>query len=347
MKTKDKGRNTLNVSILSIYNVYNHEDSFFNSKVCELGENLLEPNAILQRELAKKGIVLHTPDFFKGKTVDATVFMDIPWSILTTQTLKGYFIYLKRKKYKEDYLLRAVRDTSCKKILCMTEPPCVYPLSHMKKYHRYFDKIFTWNDDLVDGRKYIKNPISYFGSKKRYNVPFEQKKFSNMICGNKTSEYVGELYSERKRIIEYMEQANAEFDLFGFGWENEGLKNYKGSIEESKLDVLANYKFSFCLENMSGLNGYITEKMLDCFSAKVIPVYWGAENIEKYVPLKTFIDYRDFNSLDELLRYMKKMSRDEYEEYINNAEEYLNSEKFVDLFSPESFSDRLAKVLLK
>lgn len=338
----------MNVSFSSIYDVYNHNDAFFDSKTCDLGENLLEPNRILQKELEKKGISLHTPDYFEGKTIDAAVFMDIPWSLYTTQTLKGYFIYLKRKKYREDFLLKSLKNHSCKKrILCITEPPCVYPLSYIEKYHRFFDKILTWNDDLVDGEKYIKNSIPYYWNREEYKVPFEQKKFSNMICGNKGSDYPGELYSERRRIIDYMEGTNVEFDLFGFGWENEGLKNYKGSIVDSKLKVLSQYKFSFCLENMSGLNGYVTEKMLDCFTANVVPIYWGAENIEQIVPSNTFIDYHSFDSMDDLVHYMNNMGEDEYANYLHNARNYLNSDQFYNSFSPESSANRLMKVLLE
>ena len=45
---------------------------------------------------------------------------------------------------------------------------------------------------------------------------------------------------------------------------------------------------------MSDTPGYMTEKIWDSFKAKTVPVYWGASNIEEYVPKNCFIDYRDF-----------------------------------------------------
>ena len=41
---------------------------------------------------------------------------------------------------------------------------------------------------------------------------------------------------------------------------------------------------------MRNVNGYVTEKIFDAFKAGCVPVYWGAENITKYVPAECFID---------------------------------------------------------
>lgn len=65
-------------------------------------------------------------------------------------------------------------------------------------------------------------------------------------------------------MIEYLEQNDHEFDLYGYGWEKEGFKSYKGSVKD-KLEILSHYKYCVCYENMRGEKGYITEKIFDCF----------------------------------------------------------------------------------
>jgi hypothetical protein len=39
--------------------------------------------------------------------------------------------------------------------------------------------------------------------------------------------------------------------------------------------------FSVCIENSSERN-YFTEKLIDCFAQKVIPIYWGAPNVSEF-----------------------------------------------------------------
>jgi hypothetical protein len=39
--------------------------------------------------------------------------------------------------------------------------------------------------------------------------------------------------------------------------------------------------FGVAIENVSH-RGWFTEKILDCFLLKTIPIYWGCSNIEDY-----------------------------------------------------------------
>ena len=104
-----------------------------------------------------------------------------------------------------------------------------------------------------------------------------------------------------------------------------------------KISVLENYRFCFCYENTTTYSGYISEKIFGCFAAGCVPIYWGAPNIEKYVPADCYIDPRKFSSYEELYRYIKSMSKEVYEQYIANIRAYLKSDK-AQLFSPEHFN---------
>ena len=64
----------------------------------------------------------------------------------------------------------------------------------------------------------------------------------------------------------------------------------------SKNFLFENAKFSITLENEK-LENWITEKIIDCFASKTIPIYWGCPNIGEYFNTDGIIS---FNSLEEL-----------------------------------------------
>jgi hypothetical protein len=120
---------------------------------------------------------------------------------------------------------------------------------------------------------------------------------------------------------------------------------YKGNVK-NKIDVLRLYKFCICFENISGINGYITEKIFDCFFSKTIPIYLGAPNITNYIPKDCFIDFRDFPTIDLLYDYIKKMDEADYLRYINNAQKFISSDQ-AKIFSADAFSDVIIKNILR
>jgi hypothetical protein len=66
------------------------------------------------------------------------------------------------------------------------------------------------------------------------------------------------------------------------------------------IEVFSQYKFILCVEN-SYHNGYITEKIFNCFLACSIPLYSGAPDIETFIDKDAFINLNDKNWFDRLL----------------------------------------------
>lgn len=222
-----------------------------------------------------------------------------------------------------------------KMILFLWEPPSVIPENYDPNIHAYFSKVYTWNDALVDNKKYFKLYYPSCFPMLTDHVPFNEKKLSCLIASFKLSTHPYELYTERFNTIKYMEYfGKGIFDLYGRKWPT-SLKTYKGEID-LKVNVLRNYRFSFAYENIEGLEGYITEKIFDCFRAGCVPIYWGASNIENYVPENCFIDRRKFPQLRTLVDYLKKMNEDDYNNYITHINEFLAS-KQAKVFSQEHF----------
>ena len=236
----------------------------------------------------------------------------------------------------------------------------ILPINYMKFFHNFFSKIYTWNDQLVDKKKYFKIllPKSIYKSKIR-SKKFKNKKFLVLINSNKSLFYPvkliksfgRELYSERIKAIEFFEKNIPDrFYLYGVGWNipkrynfkelilgSKKYKTYKGTID-NKLELLSGFKYCLCFENLTDTKGFITEKIFDCFKAKCIPIYWGASDIEKYIPKNCFIDFRDFKDYDKLVDYLDLINETTYNRYIKNIEKLLSNKKFINTWFEEGFA---------
>jgi len=222
-----------------------------------------------------------------------------------------------------------------KLILFLWEPPSVLPQNYDPQYHKHFSKIYTWNDALVDNKKYFKFYYPAMHPMIENPIAFESKKLCTMVCCNKSSTHPDELYGERREVIKFYESLHpTEFDLYGAGWPH-WLKVYKGLIT-LKVNKINHYKFSYTYENIKGVPGYITEKIFECLNAGSIPIYMGASNITTYIPQNCFIARDDFASNEQLYDFMKNMTKEQYQQYIDNIRAYTNSDK-AKLYSPDNF----------
>ncbi len=250
--------------------------------------------------------------------------------------------------------------------LLLMESRVVKPDNWDIENHKYFKKIFTWHDDIVDDKKYFKINFSQkIPAELNFNLA-DRNKFCTMIVGNKSAAHPLELYSERRKAIEWFEKNHPEdFDLYGFGWDRHYFsgffrrlnrfnflckllrpryKTYKGFVK-SKKETMSGYKFAICYENARDIPGYITEKIFDCFFAGCVPIYLGAPNITDYIPANTFIDKRNFKTYDDLYSYIKNMSETEYIDFLDAIKNFVLSEKIYP-FSAECFAETLLREII-
>jgi alpha(1,3/1,4) fucosyltransferase len=295
--------------------------------------------SVLKRDLLSQGYELNNYDFSHIRKRN-TNLIDIK-----NNSIVKKIIFNNLSIVKEERILSFLQSSEL--ILVLWEPPTVLPQQYSKYIHKYFKKILTWDDDLVDNKKYFKFNYAACHPMLKNIVPYSQKKFCCMICANKSSKYKNELYSERRNAIQFFEKKEMRkyFDLFGWDWARNGYKNYKGQIP-SKINVLKNYKFSICFENTKNHKGYVTEKIFDCFQAGVIPIYLGAPNVTDYIPDNCFIDFRKFKDYKRLFSYLKHMTQVEYETYIENIRRYLDSKRSEEFKKPY-FEKRLLEVVVR
>lgn len=125
-----------------------------------------------------------------------------------------------------------------------------------------------------------------------------------------------QLHDYRYEAIKHFKYNVKDFDLYGRGW-----GSFAGECDD-KLNTICNYKFALCFENGS-YPGYITEKIIDCLVAGVIPVYRGAPDIEAFIPPDIYLQYgSDFKEMEEGLRSIEK---DQALNMIRRGQEWLIS----------------------
>ena len=183
---------------------------------------------------------------------------------------------------------------------------------------------------MVDGKYFLKyfyqSPFSIFQN----NIAFSDKKYLTIINSYKyqKNKNPSDLYGDRIKAIKYF-ASESDIDLYGVGWDkcksDTILSKYKGVID-SKVEVLENYKYAIAFENSKNEPGGICEKIFDVMAAGCVPIYWGAPNVLDYIPKEAFIDYRNFNNYRELDLFLKSITENEYNDYLNAISDFMKSD---------------------
>ena len=272
------------------------------------------------------GHEIHTLDVYHKKNItpNVCIFLDIPRVNINTLVDRG--------------ITQAVA--------LLRECPHILPLNYDKNRHKEFDQIFTWMRNLVDESHFFYFPSTrFFRDNSIRQRQFDDKKLLTLVSSNLYSKVPGELYSERRKVIDWMENyKGCVFDFYGYGWDRRRVdilghnllstrffvkkyKNYKGPVSD-KLQTLAGYKYSICFENTSGEVDYVTEKIFDAFLAKNVPIYYGAPNIKDIIPSDCYIDYRDFANISDLKNYLERIDEARYTAYLDAAESFMTIAKY-------------------
>lgn len=114
--------------------------------------------------------------------------------------------------------------------------------------------------------------------------------------GNRASDLLVEL-------IETMDQYK-QVDSGG-KWRN----NIGGPVQD-KYAFDSGHKFSIVFENSSH-PGYTTEKIIQAFAARTVPIYWGDPTILQNFNPKSFINVQDYKTVAEVVEKIKEIDSDD------------------------------------
>lgn len=312
-----------------IFAVIPWDEKFYNDELFDVSSvtnvnGLAEPYADLKKCMERNGHRIRTIDKYDDLSV-VDFFLFFEWV--------DKWIYLLLKK-----------GYSNRMVYCNAEPPTVRVKNSEEGYKeiaKYFPYIMTWNKSLVDDNTFFYRTIPYKFVEHSDCVPFDKKKLLTSISANKKSDYKDELYTERERLISFFENVIPnDFDMYGVGWDRKKHPSYKGS-PQSKFETYNNYKFALALENTRNISGYVTEKIFDCLTGNIVPIYLGADDICDYISEKSFIDYRRFDNPKELLEYITNLDEDDYKDYLKNAKLTIESLQERHMFSGEQYAENI------
>lgn len=298
-------------------------------------DNSLLPFHRLAEKLQNQGVFINTVDFLFENELD--------------QNIHHYFSLGVMSNINE---LNKRKDINLKGFLIM-EPPVVSPelYNALPELTSRFEKVYIHNTegdgyslDRVDKSKLNRLywPQPCFGVIEKNWANTDRLNRIVVINGNHRPKSIeGELYSKRIEAMAGLVKLNA-VDLYGRGWAKWWLRSsfwlpywmnrgrlmsiYKGECS-SKLDILSQYRFCLCFENMS-MKGYVTEKIFDCLYAGTIPLYWGAPDIDSLIPAEVYIDVRKFESWEDMWGHVRNMSKAEVKLMREAGKAFMRSKKF-------------------
>jgi hypothetical protein len=269
---------------------------------------------LLQYQLLKRGdtLVLNNLsdkeiETLKDPSTTAVIFNNPPW-------------------WSGRDLPQLLSSIQAQKILVCWEPPTVLPEMFNEPLWNLFDKVFLWDSKIQDNAHFVHFCYPSLRPIVKNLKPFSERRLLTQISRNKFFPGPHELYSLRKLVNEYFDaHPDLDFTFYGQGWNPAFYRKCGGPVGD-KIGTLQNFKFSICFENTSHIQGYITEKIFDCFAAGCIPVYYGASDIDQYIPRNCYILWENFSSVETLYTHLQNMTEKEYLQYLDNIRAFIESD---------------------
>lgn len=221
-----------------------------------------------------------------------------------------------------------------KQVMLLVEPRSIQPNVYdyaVRVAHKY-KYVFTHDSKLLKELPNAK-PLIWSSVWCRYDTkPEEKTKLISMVSSNKG---MCELHKERKRIARKYKD---KIDVLG---------TIDGGSFVDPIDTLQPYMYSVVIENYID-DIWFTEKILNCFATKTIPIYYGARDISKYFNEKGIIECKNIKELERFINivitqpdnakglynetYMQNAMNENYE----LSKKYGNfEERFYEMYSKE------------
>lgn len=213
----------------------------------------------------------------------------------------------------------AAKVKSKYKVAWAVESPAVKPhvYQNIHLVEDWFDYIYVCNPELHKNEKYKQ---CYFGAcwlREEDCKIYEKEKLLSIVASNKNWAPGHQL---RHEVIR--RDLHRELDLWGSGY-----KWYENNSGEPFFP----YMYNIVIENCQ-YPGYFTDKIVDCFAAGSIPIYWGAPDMDKLFNKDGFYTW---NTIEELVEILDKISEEDYKSKKEAIED--NFKRFWEFASPDKW----------
>lgn len=155
------------------------------------------------------------------------------------------------------------------------------------------------------GDRYFRFPIYYL-----YTSDFAAMQLKHMITNlDEKANFCSFVYSNNNASPHREEFLNtlSEYKTVSSGGR---YRNNVGGPVADKLQFQLAHKFSIAFEN-SSYPGYCTEKLVQAFAARTIPIYWGDEHVGESFDEGSFINCHKYASWDEVVEEVKRIDKDD------------------------------------
>ena len=227
-------------------------------------------------------------------------------------------------------------------VLYLSEPDVIYGLADRiigDNNYNYFDFIFTFNKKVLAA---CPNAIKFeFGTTWIHDYNFKTKRFGvSTIIGHKRKTY-GHLL----RYHLWLRRKEITIPLCFYISAHGGPENVDGYpvLGKEMNDKLVAYgsQYHIAIEN-SNEDYYFSEKLIDCFQTKAVPIYWGCPSIGEYFNTDGMIIVGD---IDEMIYKVNSLKPGNYEKMAGAIEEnYELSKKFL-VYSRDRLKGKLKELI--
>jgi hypothetical protein len=215
-----------------------------------------------------------------------------------------------------DDIPKSSEDLSPINIVVLQEPNEYFGLHDwVIENKNLFSFILTWDDKVINNcENAVFLPFGHTWFKKDQYEKNQEKKFQiSHLRGNLLKTYGHSLRHELLNRENEIQIPKKFFASYGDRYNIEEAR-------KGKEEVFGDSMYGVAIENTSH-NGYFTEKILDCFLLKTIPVYWGCSSIFNFFRQEGIII---FSNIDDLIVKVNKLTEDYYYDNLEAIEANYN-----------------------
>ena len=202
------------------------------------------------------------------------------------------------------------------------------------KNKNLFSFILTWDDKVINNCEnalFLPFGLSWF-TPDQYAKDKEKVFEIAHLRGNLLKTYGHSLRHELLDRKNEITMPTKFYDVYGDRYNIENAK-------KGKEEVFGNPMFGVAIENTQH-NGYFTEKIIDCFLQKTIPVYWGCSNINEFFNINGIIT---FTSVDDLISKANKLDEKYYTSRLDIVNENYNTAiQYIDY--PQNICNKILEI---
>lgn len=217
------------------------------------------------------------------------------------------------------------------KVAWLMEPPGIGGsygdvFQKIKYFHEIFDLVLSYHDYQVLGVPKEKwHWIPFGGAWVEPQQDTRKEKLCSIIASEKN------FMTGHKLRHEIAQQNKDKIDLLGGAYKR----------LENKKEGHANYAFSVVIENEKH-HRYFTEKLIDCFLCKSVPIYWGADKIDDIFDMNGVIQIQDANEAKAVIENLSFQKFDDMKDCVeknfNTAKKFMSTDDIIAKLLNERFS---------